>query len=85
MSFDLLSRLGGPDEAPARTCSRAGCPAEAVHRVEWRNPRIHGPERVKTWLACEEHVDYLRAFVAERGFPVRVRSLADPVDEEPLA
>jgi len=85
MSFDLLSRLGGPDEASAPTCSRAGCTAGATHRVEWRNPRIHGPERIKTWLACDEHLDYLRGFVADRSFPVRVRALADPVDEEPLA
>jgi hypothetical protein len=27
---------------------------------------------VKTWLACDEHVDYLREFLASRSFPVRV-------------
>ncbi len=40
--------------------------------MNWRNPRIHGPERVKVWLACDEHVEYLRGYLASRGFPVAV-------------
>lgn len=55
------------------TCSRAGCRARAVHSVIWRNPKIHGADRRKVWLACDEHVAYLREFLAARGFPVEVR------------
>lgn len=55
----------------ADECSRAGCRAPATWRVLWRNPRIHAEDRVKTWLACDEHVDYLRDFLSARDFPVR--------------
>jgi hypothetical protein len=53
-------------------CSRAGCRAKAAWRIEWRNPTIHSADRVKVWLACDEHVDYLRDFLAARDFPVTV-------------
>lgn len=69
--------LGG--EIDRHTCSRAGCTATASSRVEWRNPRIHGPERTKVWLACDDHVDYLRDFLAARDFPVQVRPLTTEV------
>lgn len=58
-------------------CSRAGCRVAARWRVEWRNPRIHPPERRKTWTACDEHVDYLRGFLASRSFPVEVGTLGE--------
>ena len=67
--FDLAN---DPDIAQ---CSRAGCRAAASSRVEWRNPKIHTPDRVKVWLACDQHVDYLRDFLAAREFPVRVVAL----------
>ena len=57
-------------------CSRAGCRAEAVWRLEWRNPRIHTPDRRKEWGACDAHVDYLRGFLAARDFPLTVDRLA---------
>jgi len=53
-------------------CSRAACTADARSSVVWRNPRIHGPERRKVWLACDEHAPYLRDFLASRAFPVTV-------------
>jgi len=53
-------------------CSRAGCQAHAVWAVNWRNPRIHSTERVKVWMACDEHVGYLREYLATRDFPVIV-------------
>lgn len=56
-------------------CSRAGCRADAIWRVDWRNPRIHAPDRRKTWVACDEHVEYLRMFLAARDFPVQVAPL----------
>lgn len=59
----------GPAE---RQCSATGCSAAAAWRINWRNPRIHGAERVKVWLACEAHRDVLRDYLGTRGFPVVV-------------
>jgi len=67
----------GPESSQ---CSRAGCSAEAAHTVNWRNPRIHGEDRVKIWLACVEHVDYLHDYLASRDFPVVVTPLGETVD-----
>jgi hypothetical protein len=61
------------------TCSRAGCSEIATYTVNWRNPKIHSADRVKTWLACDEHVDYLREFVAARDFPVVVAPFGEAV------
>ncbi|WP_423924205.1 hypothetical protein ACPEEZ_07250 [Frigoribacterium sp. 2-23] len=61
--------LTGPDVVE---CSRAGCRSEARHNVNWRNPKIHGLERVKVWSACDEHVSFLRDFLEARDFPVVV-------------
>nr|WP_141918725.1 hypothetical protein [Klugiella xanthotipulae] len=60
---------------PQRSCSRAGCTAEATWRIDWRNPRIHRTDRLKTWLACAEHVDYLSGFLTSRSFPVTITAL----------
>ncbi|PRA79921.1 hypothetical protein [Microbacterium sp. MYb66] len=54
-------------------CSRAGCRSAATRQVVWRNPRIHAADREKVWLACEEHVGFLRDYLAARDFPVAVR------------
>lgn len=71
----LGSSLGG---APAtHECSRAGCRESATWALVWRNPKIHTPDRRKTWLACEEHVEYLREFLAARDFPLEVLSVDD--------
>lgn len=56
------------------TCSRAGCRASAAWSIVWRNPKIHAADRRKVWLACDEHVGYLREFLAARSFPLEVRS-----------
>ena len=71
--MSLLDSLGGGPEAP--TCSRAGCREPATWRIDWRNPRIHTQDRRKTWLACNEHVDFLRGFLDSRDFPLEVTSL----------
>lgn len=63
---------GAPEET---ACSRAGCREGASWRLDWRNPRIHTADRVKTWLACGEHLDYLRDFLAARDFPLAVLAL----------
>lgn len=67
----------GMGEPERFTCSRAGCGGSASWRIEWRNPKIHAADRVKVWLACDEHVDYLREFLAAREFPVAVLPLHD--------
>ncbi|CAN5176332.1 MAG: hypothetical protein JWR04_861 [Rhodoglobus sp.] len=68
-------------EGPAtERCSRAGCTAAAVWAVHWRNPRIHSEDRVKTWLACDEHVEYLRDYLATRDFPVAVTAVGVTVE-----
>ena len=65
--------MTAPTDEP--TCSRAGCRAPARWRIDWRNPRIHSADRVKSWVACDEHRDYLRDFLAARDFPVAVHPL----------
>lgn len=49
-------------------CSSKGCTTPARHQVLWNNPKIHTPERRKTWLACDEHEEHLRSFLEARGF-----------------
>lgn len=56
-------------------CSAKGCRAAAVYAVRWNNPKIHTPEREKTWLACEQHRQWLADFLAARGFLRRVEPL----------
>ena len=66
-------------------CSRAGCSEAARWNVNWRNPRIHSEDRVKVWLACDEHVDYLREYLAARDFPVQVSALGQKLERVPVA
>ena len=62
--------IGSEDLVPQ--CSRAGCSSPATTSVNWRNPKLHSVDRVKVWLACDEHTDYLREFLLARDFPVIV-------------
>jgi hypothetical protein len=41
----------------------------------WNNPKIHTPDREKTWAACEEHRESLSQFLALRSFLRRVDRL----------
>jgi len=66
-------------------CSRAGCGESATLAVNWRNPKIHTADRVKIWLACDEHGDYLRDFLEARNFPVIVTTMGESVDRLPDA
>ncbi|PPG41619.1 MULTISPECIES: hypothetical protein [unclassified Rathayibacter] len=59
----------------AHACSRAGCPRTATFAIAWRNPRIHAEDRRKTWLACGEHLEFLREFLLARDFPLEVKPL----------
>ena len=67
----------------APTCSRAGCRNAATMTVNWRNPRIHSLDRVKVWLACDEHSTYLHDYLAARDFPVVLAPLGTPVESVP--
>jgi hypothetical protein len=49
-------------------CSARDCRAAARWELRWNNPRLHTPERRKTWLACDEHRDSLSAFLQARSF-----------------
>ncbi|MCW4459475.1 hypothetical protein [Microbacterium sp. MPKO10] len=69
--------IGIGAEPGARECSRAGCRETASWLIGWRNPRIHSADREKIWLACDEHVDYLRDFLEARSFPVAVRAFSE--------
>ncbi|HET7350721.1 MAG TPA: acetone carboxylase [Marmoricola sp.] len=54
--------------AEADICSARGCRQPAVHELRWNNPKLHTPDRRKTWLACEEHRESLSQFLAARNF-----------------
>jgi hypothetical protein len=54
-------------EAPVQ-CSAKGCRAPATWELLWNNPKLHPPERRKTWLACDDHRQSLGDFLSARGF-----------------
>jgi hypothetical protein len=62
-------------------CSAKGCRAPAVWAIQWNNPKLHTPQRRKTWLACDEHRESLRAFLDARGFLRDVTSVEDAATE----
>jgi hypothetical protein len=55
-------------EAVSPICSAKGCRQPAVWVLAWNNPKLHTPDRRKTWAACAEHLDYLTTFLQTRGF-----------------
>jgi hypothetical protein len=63
---------------PAPQCSAKGCRAAASWRLEWNNPRLHTPDRRKTWLACGDHRGSLGDFLTARGFLREVRPFDAP-------
>ncbi len=52
----------------SKHCSAKGCRADAAYALMWNNPKLHTPDRLKTWLACEEHRVSLSYFLSVRGF-----------------
>lgn len=56
------------DEQAPQICSAKGCRAPATWALLWNNPRLHTPERRKTWLACADHRQSLADFLDARGF-----------------
>jgi hypothetical protein len=57
--------MTGPPDA---ICSAKGCRNPATWRLLWNNPKLHTPDRRKTWLACDEHRESLGAFLSARSF-----------------
>ena len=55
-----------PDDTPI--CSAKGCTAPATWALLWNNPKLHTPDRRKTWVACDEHKQSLSDFLGARGF-----------------
>jgi hypothetical protein len=49
-------------------CSAKGCHQPAVWALLWNNPKLHTPDRRKTWLACDQHKQPLSDFLAARNF-----------------
>lgn len=54
-------------EVPGLVCSAKGCRRPASWALRWNNPKLHPPERRKTWLACPDHRDDLAGFLDLRG------------------
>jgi hypothetical protein len=61
-------------------CSAKGCRAAAVWVLQWNNPKLHDPDRRKTWLACEHHLESLSDFLSARGF-LRATARLDDADQ----
>lgn len=58
-------------------CSAKGCQQAAVWALLWNNPKLHTPDRRKTWLACDDHKQSLSDFLGARNFLKSVEPVAD--------
>jgi len=65
-----------PAEGTPLICSARGCRAPAAWALRWNNPKLHPPERRKTWLACPDHREHLSGFLTARGFLREVQPLS---------
>lgn len=63
------------DPAQHLICSAKGCRSPAEFALRWRNPKLHSPDRRKTWLTCSGHREHLTGFLAARGFLQSVEPL----------
>ena len=79
--FDFAAGSDVASEA-AVLCSRKACRAEASWQLLWNNPKIHAPERRKTWLACAEHREWLEEYLQTRG--LWKETLPLPADAAPV-
>lgn len=70
---------GNPAGMPI--CSRKGCSDEAAWSLLWNNPRIHAPERRKTWAACADHVGWFETYLGDRGLWKETRRLNSVVGD----
>ncbi|MFC8409322.1 hypothetical protein [Arthrobacter sp. NPDC057259] len=65
--MNLLDLAGGTAAPETAICSRKACRAGAEWRLLWNNPKIHTPDRRKTWLACGDHREWLEDYLRTRG------------------
>lgn len=56
------------DNTDVLICSAKDCRHPAVWALWWNNPKLHTPERRKTWLACDTHREWLSEFLQRRSF-----------------
>lgn len=59
-------------------CSRAGCSSSAEQLLDWRNPKVHAIDRVKTWAACAAHTAFLSEYLSVREFLIATRPIDAP-------
>ena len=64
-------------ENASPVCSAKGCRAAATWVLAWNNPKLHTPDRRKTWAACDDHKGSLSDFLGARGFLRETHSVAD--------
>ncbi len=78
-----LSLFGGAAGQPeSAVCSAKACRADARWVLVWNNPKLHTPDRRKTWLACDEHREHLSQFLSVRSFLKEVLPFADRATTE---
>jgi hypothetical protein len=65
--FDFAAGTDPTVAEAAAICSRKACRTQASWQLQWNNPKIHTPERRKTWLACADHRDWLEDYLQTRG------------------
>lgn len=66
-----------PEDVPPEDvqCSAKGCRQDATSLIVWNNPKVHTPDREKTWVACAQHRQSLADHLDVRGFLTRVEPL----------
>ena len=62
-------------------CSAKGCTTPARWSLLWNNPKLHTPDRRKSWLACDEHQHSLDDFLGARKFLRYVQPVDAPAEE----
>jgi hypothetical protein len=74
--MSLFDFAAGSDVASGTAmCSRKACRAQASWQLLLNNPKIHAPERRKTWLACTDHREWLEDYLQTRGLWKETRPL----------
>ena len=74
--LDNESVTSAADSPPI--CSAKGCREQAEWVLGWNNPKVHAPNRRKTWVACEAHRQQLADFLDARGFLRDVVAISEP-------
>lgn len=85
--FDFAAGTDPSVPEAAAVCSRKACRSSASWQLLWNNPKIHTPERRKTWLACGEHRDWLEDYLQTRGLwketlPLESSSAGSPAEQD---